>query len=87
MNFAEPILIGRFFKNRKHDVISVKIKSYEGTIFVDIRQHYHNAAGVTCPTRKGIGLKLHRVQELVDLLEKAIARGRELGLLGQEPKP
>jgi hypothetical protein len=87
MSLEQPILIGRFFKNRRHDIVAVQIKSYEGVIFCDIRQFFENDAGQNCPTKKGIGITLRKLPELVSLLEKAIEKATELGLIGDERQP
>jgi hypothetical protein len=87
VTLAEPIEIGRFFKNRRHDIVAVQIKSYEGVVFCDIRQFFENDAGQNCPTKKGIGITLHKLPELVSLLEKAIEKASELGLLDRDARP
>jgi Transcriptional Coactivator p15 (PC4) len=80
---TEPIVVGKFWKNRKGDMIVVAIKSYEGIVFCDVRQFFQNDAGVSCPTKKGIAISLRKLGELVDLLEKTISRAHELGLLNE----
>jgi hypothetical protein len=84
MNLAEPIEIGKFFKNRKGDIVVVQIKEFEGIVFCDIRQFFQNDAGQSCPTKKGVALTFRKLPELVELLEKTLAKARELGLLRQE---
>lgn len=84
---TEPILIGRFFKNRRHDILAVQIKSYEGVVFCDIQQFVENDAGQNCPTKKGIGITLRKLPELISLLEKTIEKATELGLIKPERQP
>ena len=83
-NSKSLIEIGRFLKNRKGDVVIVAIKEFEGVIFADARQFYTGADGISRPTKKGIAITLRRLPELVELLDKAIAKVRELGLLESE---
>ncbi len=78
---TEPIEIGKFFKNRKGDVIVVQIKSFEGVVFADIQQHFSGEDGVTRPTKKGVAVSLRKLEELAGLISKAIDKARELGLL------
>ena len=80
----QPIMVGRFFKNRRGDIVAVQIKSFEGVVFCDIRQFFQNDAGQSCPTKKGVALTFRKLPELVELLEKTLAKARELGLLRQE---
>ena len=88
MNLTEPIQIGKFFKNRKGDFVVVQIKEFEGVVFCDIRQFFQNDAGQSCPTKKGVALTLRKLPELVGLLEKTLAKARELGLWQpDEPEP
>jgi hypothetical protein len=85
MNLTEqPISIGRFFKNRKGDIVAVQIKEFEGVVFCDVRQFFQNDAGQSCPTKKGIAVGLRKLPELIGLLEKALAKARELGLIGED---
>jgi hypothetical protein len=84
MKLPEPIEIGKFFKNRKGDIVVVQIKEFEGVVFCDIRQFFQNDAGRNCPTKKGVALTFRKLPELVELLEKTLAKARELGLLREE---
>jgi Transcriptional Coactivator p15 (PC4) len=81
MNLAEPIEIGKFFKNRKGDIVVVQIKEFEGVIFADARQFYTGADGISRPTKKGLAITLRRLPELVEPLDKALTRASELGLI------
>jgi hypothetical protein len=84
VTLAEPIIVGQFFKNRRHDIVAVQIKSYQGVVFCDIRQFFENDVGQNCPTKKGIAITLRKLPELVSLLEKAIEKATQLGLVSQE---
>jgi hypothetical protein len=81
MSLPQPIEIGKFFKNRKGDIVVVQIKELEGVIFADARQFFTDTDGISRPTKKGLAISLHRLPELVALLEKTLAKARELGLI------
>ena len=87
MNLAEPIQIGKFWKNRRGDAVFVQIKSYEGVVFCDIRQFFQNDAGQSYPTKKGVAVGLRKLPELVALLEKTLAKASELGLMREGGEP
>ena len=84
MNLTEPIEIGKFFKNRKGDFVVVQIKQFEGITFLDIRQFFTSEDGKSVPTKKGVAIGLRKLEELAGLINKAIAKARELGLLHEE---
>jgi hypothetical protein len=87
MNLTEPIEIGKFFKNRKGDIVVVQIKSFEGVTFLDIRQFFTGDDGKSLPTKKGIAIGLRKLDELAGLIDKAIAKAHELGLIRTEDEP
>jgi hypothetical protein len=78
---AMPVLIGKFFKNRMGDIVVVQIKQFEGVTFLDIRQFFTGDDGKSLPTKKGIAIGLHKLDELAGLINKAIAKARALGLI------
>ena len=84
MSLSEPIEIGKFFKNRKGDFVVVQIKQFEGITFLDIRQFFTSEDGKSVPTKKGVAIGLRKLEELAGLINKAIAKARELGLLHEE---
>jgi hypothetical protein len=84
MKLAEPIEIGKFFSNRCGEFVVVAIREFEGVIFVDARKFYTGADGISRPTKKGLAVTLRKLPELVELLEKTLAKARELGLIGGE---
>jgi hypothetical protein len=77
----EPIEVGKFFKNRKGDVVVVQIKEYEGFVFCDIRQFFQDETGVSRPSKKGIAIGLRRLEDLAGLIDRTLAKARELGLI------
>ena len=84
MSLPQPIEIGKFFKNRKGDFVVVQIKQFEGITFLDIRQFFTSEDGKSVPTKKGVAIGLRKLEELAGLINKAIAKARELGLLHEE---
>jgi hypothetical protein len=80
----EPIVVDRFFKNRRKDVIVVSLSTYEGKNLVDVRQHYHNEQGQMRPTGKGVAMVVARLPELVAAVTRALAKAEELGLLDDQ---
>lgn len=77
----EPIVVDRFFSNRRKDVISTALQSYKGHALVDVRKHVHDREGKIVPTSKGITMKVTRLLDLQKAIGKAVDKARELGLL------
>ena len=80
----EPIVVDRFFKNRRKDVIVVSLSTYEGKNIVDVRQHFHNEQGQMKPTGKGVAMVVARLPDLAAAVTKALTKARELGLIEPE---
>lgn len=78
---AEPVVVDRFFSNRRKDVITTTLQSYKGHALVDVRKHVHDREGKVVPTAKGITMKVTRLPELGKAINKALEKARELGLL------
>jgi hypothetical protein len=78
---AEPIVVSRFFKNRKHDIIVVSLSTFEGRNLVNVRQHFTNKEGKDQPTTKGVSMVVQRLPDLAKAVNKALAKARELGLI------
>lgn len=78
----EPVLIATFWKNRAHDAVRVTLKTYEGHNLVDVRQFKPVEGGTHQPTTKGVAMSVQRLPELADAINKALAKARELGLIG-----
>jgi hypothetical protein len=88
INLAEqPIEIGKFFKNRKGDFVVVAIKEFQGIRYLDIRQFFTGDDGKSFPTKKGIAVRLHKLEELAGLINNAIAKAHELGLIREDGEP
>ena len=81
VELTEPIEIGKFFKNRKGDQVVVQIKEYEGFVFCDIRQFFQDETGVSRPSKNGIAIGLRGLEDLAGIINRTLAKARELGLL------
>jgi hypothetical protein len=79
----EPIIISRFWKNRRHDAVEVSLKSYEENNLCDVRT-YTLRDGVLVPTTKGVSVVIARLPDLAKAINKAMAKAKELGLLADD---
>jgi hypothetical protein len=79
-----PVIVSRFFKNRRHDQIVTSLETYEGHNLVNIRTWFTDKAGIDRPTAKGISLVVRRLPDLLKALSAAQAKAIELGLLDDE---
>jgi hypothetical protein len=80
----EPVVIDRFWKNRRKDAIVTTLSTFEGRNLVDVRQHFMNSEGKLQPTQKGVAIVVLRLPDLAKAVNKAMERARELGLLEDE---
>lgn len=78
-----PIIVSRFWRNRKHDAIVTTIKEYEGRVLVDVRTYCMNR-GRLVPTPRGISLVILRLPDLAKAINRALKKARALGLLDDE---
>jgi hypothetical protein len=84
VTLPEPVIVERFWKNRRHDAIVVTLSTFQGKNIVDVRMHAMNKAGQLQPTGKGVAMVVLRLPELAAAINKALAKARELGLLEDE---
>jgi len=77
----EPVVISKFWKNRKHDAVVVSLTSFEGRNFVDVRQHFMNQKGALQPTSKGLLIGVLRLPELKKAVSDALKKAIDLGML------
>ncbi|WP_157158692.1 transcriptional coactivator p15/PC4 family protein [Bradyrhizobium sp. WSM1253] len=77
----EPVVVDRFFSNRRKDVITTTLQTFKGHTLVDLRKHVHDKEGKIHPTAKGITMKVTRLSDLQNAINKALAKAQELGLL------
>jgi hypothetical protein len=83
-NLAEPIEVGKIFKNRKGDFVVVQLKQFEGVVFADARQFVTASDGISRPTKKGLAISLRHLSELIALLGKALTEAHALGLIRED---
>lgn len=50
--------------------IRVGLKEFKGSIYADIRRFYQDRTGEWQPTPKGISVPTHRLQDLIDLVDR-----------------
>jgi hypothetical protein len=87
VTLPEPIIVARFWRNRRGEAIAVSIEPYEGRVLVHVRQYFTDKAGTLAPTKKGICIDVLRLPELAAAVNKALVRARELGLIDAERAP
>lgn len=74
-------LIGVVEKNRSEDV-RVAISTWSGKPMIDVRQFAgFNGASERSATKKGIGLRIDRLPELIEVLTQALVKARDQGLV------
>jgi Transcriptional Coactivator p15 (PC4) len=82
---AEPIVVSKFWKNRRRDtVIVVSLSAYEGINLVHVREHFIGTDGCMRPTTKGLAMIVRRLPELSRAVLAAVEKARELDLLPEE---
>jgi hypothetical protein len=81
---AEPIIVSRFWRNRKGEAVFVQLRPFEGRALVDLRIHYTDKAGKMAPTQKGLSIVVARLPELAAAINKALRTAQGLGLLPSE---
>lgn len=77
----EPIVVAKFWANRKGDAVFVQIKQFEGQVLVDVRKHCAGTDGRMFPTEKGIALPIRRLPDLATAIGKALRQARARHLL------
>ena len=77
----EPLVVDRFWKNRRKDAIVTSLSTFEGRNLVDVRQHFMNKEGKLQPTQKGVAVVVLRLPDLAKAINKALKQAKELGLL------
>jgi hypothetical protein len=68
---AEPIVIAEWWKNRAGESIRIRLSTYQGHNFIDVRSWY-TSDGKLCPG-KGFACSVRHLPRLI--------KARELGLL------
>lgn len=80
-SLPEPVVVARFWANRRGEAIFIQLREYEGRALVDVRKHFTAKDGTMQPTKKGLSIVVARLPELAAALTKAAAKAVELGLL------
>jgi len=70
--------IGTVRKNARED-IAVKMRSYKGYRFVDLRVMARRPDGGALPTGKGVAMKAEAIPKIIELLQQAHAEAVEAG--------
>jgi hypothetical protein len=78
---AEPVVIARFWRNRKGEAIVVQLREYGGRAILDARVHFTTKDGRLQASKKGLSVVVARLPELAAALVQSLAKARELGLL------
>jgi hypothetical protein len=78
---AEPVMVAKFWANRKGDAVFVQIKEFEGHVLIDLRKHFKDDDGRLLPTKKGLSLTVSRLPDLAKAIKQAERKAHELGLI------
>jgi hypothetical protein len=81
---TEPVVVDKWWANRRHDAIVTTLQSYMGHNLIDLRKHAMGRDGVLKPTSKGITIKVTRLRDLLKAIETAIKKAEALGLIDEE---
>jgi hypothetical protein len=77
----DKIIVSKFWKSRsRSEHVQVSIFQWHKLPLVDVRI-FIDEAGISKPSKKGVCLSLHKVDELLAALQKARAKGVALGWL------
>jgi len=81
----EPVIVDRFFKNRRRqDVIVTTLSTYQDKNIIDVRQYFTNEKGQLRPTSKGVAIGIGRLVDLHAALTRAMKKAIELRLIDDE---
>jgi Transcriptional Coactivator p15 (PC4) len=79
---AEPIIISKFWKNRRrNESVRVSLSEYEKHVLINVRVYCTCTDGIDRPTPKGIAMGINRLVELHAAITQAVSKAKELGLL------
>jgi Transcriptional Coactivator p15 (PC4) len=79
----EPVDVDKWWKNRRGDVIRVRLSTFEDRNLVDLRTWFTAADGTLAPG-KGFSSSIKHLPRLAEAFAKAAAKARELGLIGDD---
>jgi hypothetical protein len=80
----EEVVVGQFFKNRRKEHVRLTLRRFEGRAIADLRQFFVTADGFSQPTTKGIAIVVARLPDLAAIVNRAVKRAVDLGLLSAE---
>jgi hypothetical protein len=78
---AEPVKVYQEWINRRHDALTGVLSTLNGTNIADLRKYAMNREGKLVPTAKGIAVKVNKLPQLLEAVQKLIEEAQELGLL------
>jgi hypothetical protein len=83
---TEPVPIAKFWKSPRDRTahVRVEISTHKGFDLINIRVWETGTDGLDRPTTKGIALTIGKLPELHAAINKALAKAKELGLLGDD---
>jgi transcriptional coactivator p15 (PC4) len=81
---AKPIVVAKFWRNRRGEAVFVSFREYQGRALIDCRVHFTNKEGKLQPTAKGLALVVARLPDLAQAINKAILEAKRLGLLKEQ---
>jgi hypothetical protein len=78
-----PVVVDRFWRNRRGECVVTTLTSFEGRNIIDLRTHFTTKEGALQPTKKGLTLTVNKLPELAAALRKAVTKATELGLIDE----
>lgn len=78
---TEPVKAYQEWINRRHDALTGVLSALNGTNIADLRKYAMNREGKLVPTAKGIAVKVNKLPQLLEAVQKLIEKAQELGLL------
>jgi hypothetical protein len=80
----EPIIISRFWKNRRrNESVHVSLSEFEGHCLINVRVYCTGTDGIDRPTPKGVAMGILKLPQLARSLADAETQARKLGLLDE----
>lgn len=81
---AEPVVISKFWKNRRrNESVRVSLSEYEGHCLINVRVYCTGTDGIDRPTPKGVAMGIRKLPELAKAVNTALTKAHELGLIDE----
>jgi len=77
----EPVVVARFWRNRRGEAVVVSLREYKGRALADVRVNFTTQDGRLQPSRKGLSIVVARLPDLAAAIAKARDKAIELGLI------